>query len=645
MSSGRCFDPNAAFTEPGTGGVTLAPKANDPRRGYADIHLHLFANLAFGGGVMAGEPYNASGGAAAALHADYGSNLDLVAFNGQPIPVQSCPPLIPDCGKSILHGDHIPGIDDTAGLGTGDGADSDFGAPLFNGWPTWHSTVHQQSYYKWLERAWQGGLRLMVMLAVNNEVLCRSSKRVAGADCGDTMKAIDAQLAATQAFQDWLDKQPGGGWFRIVRTPEEADSVIRSGKLAVVLGIEADNLFNCKVHGSCTAEYVSAQLDKYYDMGVRHIFPIHDFDNGFGGTAVWQDILNMGNRLMEGDFYDATSCDADISDFKLTQDFAGLLGPGIGALGTLLDWGSPNVPYPTYPATPHCNRKGLTELGKSLVGKMMDMGMTFDIDHMSYRSLQDTSALIRGRGIGYPVTASHTTFADLYKTPTSAHRSEVMRTREQLGLIREVGGMVGIITTDDKEETVTLQRPAGVPGNPVVDDCVASSKSLAMSYLYATQLNNVSAGFGSDFHGLAPHYGPRFGDDACGADRVSGQWKAQVTAQRLSLEQPGAVIPDRPLAYPFTIDGFGRFDRQVTGQRTFDFNTDGFAHIGLFPDLIADLGNVGVTGAELEPLFHSAAAYVDLWTRARTMAAKPTPAQCASWRASGYKNMVSELCN
>ncbi len=29
--------------------------------------------------------------------------------------------------------------------------------------------MHQQVYYKWLERAYQGGLRLMVMMAVNSE--------------------------------------------------------------------------------------------------------------------------------------------------------------------------------------------------------------------------------------------------------------------------------------------------------------------------------------------------------------------------------------------------------------------------------------------------------------------------------------------
>src|SRR5262249_40290412 len=159
-----------------------------------------------------------------------------------------------------------------------------FGAPLFNGWPTWQSTTHQQVYYKWLERAWRGGLRLMTLLAVNNQVLCTLSKHIRNIDCDDTMSAIDAQLNAARDFESWLHLQPGGGWFHIVSSPQEAEATIRAGKLAVVLGIETDTLFNCKVASQCTVQSVQQAVSKYFDMGVRYIFPIHDFDNAFGGT-------------------------------------------------------------------------------------------------------------------------------------------------------------------------------------------------------------------------------------------------------------------------------------------------------------------------------------------------------------------------
>jgi microsomal dipeptidase-like Zn-dependent dipeptidase len=127
---------------------------------------------------------------------------------------------------------------------------------------------------------------------------------------------------------------------------------------------------------------------------------------------------------------------------------------------------------------------------------------------------------------------------------------------------------------------------------------VCGAHTFALNYSYAVAQMQGSVAFGSDFNGLAAHTGPRFGDDACLRD------VRQARTERLT--QPR-------LAYPFELPGFGSFDRQVTGQRTFDFNTDGLAHIGLLPDLIADLQTLGV---DVEPLFRSAEAYIRTWARA-----------------------------
>lgn len=50
--------------------------------------------------------------------------------------------------------------------------------------------------------------------------------------------------------------------------------------------------------------------------------------------------------------------------------------------------------------------------------------------------------------------------------------------------------------------------------------------------------------------------------------------------------------------------------------RQFDFNTEGMAHIGLFPDFIADLQSLGVPDTEFGPLFRSAEGYIQMWSRA-----------------------------
>lgn len=595
-SSGTCGDPLARMTEPSID-VRLLPRTA-PMRGYADVHVHMFSHLAFGGGVLAGRPYDPQAGAAGALKPDYATDLDLVSFAGTDLPTVNCPPTIPGCGRVVLHGDHLPVIDDSAGLGTGDGTRSNFGAPLFNGWPTWHTTSHQQVYYRWLERAWRGGLRLMVMLAVNNEVLCKTSKRVRGTDCEQSMPAIDAQLQAAKEFERWINAQRGGGWFVIVRTPDEAERAIRAGKLAVVLGIETDSLFDCKAHRPCSPQYIAEQVAKYRDLGVRHIYPVHNFDNGLVGTAVWMNILNAGNRVIERQWYDVGACST--SDFRLSTDVASF---AVGPIFNLIEDNN-NVPYPAYPPRPGCNVRGLAPGGVDLVGQLMNAGMMIDIDHMSHRSVDDTIALARARG-GYPLVAGHGLFSDVYEAAGKRH--ERMRTREQLDALRDLGGLVSVMTVDEMERGGEVARPGG---GTYVNDCLHSSKSFAQNYLYAIGVMRGPVALGSDFNGFAPHVGPRFGDDGCGGD--AAQWAAQRRA-------------GGRLVYPFTLTGFGVFDRQRSGQRTFDFNIDGLAHIGLLPDLIADMQATGVSEEELDPLFRSAQAYVEAWRKAEGLRTPPSP--------------------
>jgi len=102
--------------------------------------------------------------------------------------------------------------------------------------------VHQQAYIDWLYRAYQGGLRLVTCLAVNNELLAtKSNPRLPP----DDRSAIQAQIAAMKAMTEFIDGQsggPGSGWLQIAYTPEDARRIIGENKLAVVLGVEVDSL-------------------------------------------------------------------------------------------------------------------------------------------------------------------------------------------------------------------------------------------------------------------------------------------------------------------------------------------------------------------------------------------------------------------
>jgi hypothetical protein len=109
--------------------------------------------------------------------------------------------------------------------------------------------------------------------------------------------------------------------------------------------------------------------------------------------------------------------------------------------------------------------------------------------------------------------------------------------------------------------------------------------------------------------GIAGHVGPRFGSGACGGHLDQRGWQERADSQPQYNQFSGR------LKYPFTLPGFGTFDKQVSGQKTYDFNVDGLAHVGLLPDMVADMMNVGVTAQQLQPLFGSAQAYINMWSK------------------------------
>lgn len=94
---------------------------------------------------------------------------------------------------------------------------------------------------------------------------------------------------------------------------------------------------------------------------------------------------------------------------------------------------------------------------------------------------------------------------------------------------------------------------------------------------------NVGYGYGTDMNGVGGWPGPR-----------------------------GANTPN-PVRYPFrSADGSAVIDKQTTGERTWDINTDGAAHYGMVPDWLEDIRLVGGQGV-VDDLFRGAESYLDTW--------------------------------
>ena len=262
----------------------------------------------------------------------------------------------------------------------------------------------------------------------------------------------------------------------------------------------------------------------------------------------------------------------------------------------------------------------------------MNKGMLIDIDHMSANSLDQTIAFTShgpsGTGEPYPLLASHVQPFDLHvkEFVDNKGRHERMRTRAQLDAIRASGGMVAAMLKDDVQDTDLKGRKYTVPytplfGNPIADNCRHSSKSWGQAFQYAVDVMGGPVAMGSDWNGAAGHLGPRFGSDACGG------WGAPN-----GLERPQQILENNRLAYPFSVPGFGSLSQQVTGFKTFDYNVDGLAHIGLVPDMVADLSRIGMDAHYVNSLFCSAEAYIRVWERAEALGAgRPAPDANRPW--------------
>ena len=80
--------------------------------------------------------------------------------------------------------------------------------------------------------------------------------------------------------------------------------------------------------------------------------------------------------------------------------------------------------------------------------------------------------------------------------------------------------------------------------------------------------------------------------------------------------QGGPRNGSNPVTYPFkSFDGKMTIDRQRSGSRVFDINTDGVAHYGLFPDWVQDLRNIAGDGI-VKDLSRGAESYLQMWERA-----------------------------
>jgi microsomal dipeptidase-like Zn-dependent dipeptidase len=674
--------------------VTLPPPPppRAPIVGFIDTHLHQFANLAFGGFEVWGSPVDplldpAASDDTAAARALPDSDYIYVADDqigairaALGLPVSGTPsathdffpqcPTSDPCYRVTIHG--MNGGDDllnfqitNANHGT-TGYRPSGGGPSMD-WPRWNTVTTQQAYWQWLERAYQHGLKMITMTAVNNTVLCNLGVGIAAYGCDDD-SAVLRQIQGAKDLEAYIDARAGGpglGFYRIVYSGPEARQAITDGKLAVMLGVEVDTPMGCASNVDCSA-MAAAIVQHYYDLGVRVVYPVHVVDNAFGGTALYTPLFEFNNYLVNGQqFWDVTNAcgvgdpmpiswrdglrDSFTPLLKLgivaalpgalgviagalalgglgltsaIASLAGLLAPITAAaplLGLMLAVAGTSTAVagllgplltdafvqfgPVGGATdPNCNNRPLTPAGTALINALIDHKMIVDVDHTDRRVFDGILDIAEARH--YPgIVSGHTglTGAALL-TPTDGSVSvshEGNKTDVMVKRIANLGGFISLIPhQSDRKHIRNISSADGIPF-----DCGNSSESWAQVYLYATEnLQLPAVGIGSDFNGFAEWSAPRFGVPG-GPEPCDGDHDTPYNPA------PGVNYG------PGLLDYYGNPLPQYTfGSRTWDYNVDGLAHVGLYPDFIADLQAIGL-GDKLGPLFNSAEAYVRMWEK------------------------------
>ncbi len=349
------------------------------------------------------------------------------------------------------------------------------GWPTFRHWPEPTTLAEEGDYYTAVERAWKAGLRVFVTQLVDNEALCdvMTKKRH---PCND-MSSVHIQDRDLHNLQTYVDAQSGGpgkGWFRIVHDPFQARRVINQGKLAVVEGVEMSRILGCgEQYGvpQCNQSQIDSGLKEIRRLGIRTFFPVHEFDNAFGGTKMIAGetgmIVNAGNRDKTGSFWSVKSCPASV------QDAPQVSGPAAGAaVLNLLNGGFGSLthgsPLPAYPPPPHCNTRGLTDLGGYLIRKMIQQHFIIQTDHMSSKTA-DSAVKIAEQHHYSGVVSAH-----CCNSPQLFHR------------IYKLGGYV---------------NPPVSPGEGFINRWKADKSVRQRSFTFGF-------GWGSDMNGLAEQPGP-----------------------------------------------------------------------------------------------------------------------------------------
>ncbi len=570
------------------GGVT----STAPLQGWVDLHTHPMAHLGFGGKLIHGAPDVNTMMPAGMVRMGSGCNPGAWLSTSITDALGSCAAthggwdaLSNTCGNMLrsailgateksYHNAHGPGVT---------------GSPAFLDWPRYNDITHQSMWIDWVERAYKGGQRVLVALAVNSVTM---AKGLQATGAFDDRSAADLQIGEMKRL---VARHP---WMQIAYSASDLRRIVHEDKLAIILGVELDDLGNFLAtfranRPSVTDAAIESEVARLYQSGVRYVFPVHVIDNAFGGTATYENNFNTANRYHFGRWWELECADSRdpvlplaTGDSQVTwrhqpqRDFENLIVQA-GGLGIDL---TEVVPVPNCAAgVGHQNSRGLQRRGKVLLRALARRGMLIDVDHGSRHTVDGILTAVEPWG--YPVLSGHNGFA---LVPYSGARTESERTASQYARIGKLDGMggVGWGAGSTSSYAADLQR---------VRDAMNGRGGVTL---------------GSDANGMVSFPGPPGAGNA-------------------------AVIYD------------ASFPRAQTLARAWDYNMTGVAHYGLVPDFLRAVETKG-GATQVTLLLSGAEALAVTWARAEAKRAgvpTTTPKAALGEDCDGAEDCQSNRCD
>jgi hypothetical protein len=331
--------------------------------GICDMHTHLVSHWSF-----ARVGYWGDNGAPPRNPADLGDPADSTGRDAVPAEGPMAVSL-----RSSDSPDGYPAMPGLEDLGVYFGAFQGMPAPVGGGWPdfsVWPRADYlgyQQVHVDWLKRAYLGGLRLTVCLANNSEFAASRfletyeafrSERSSLPKNAETREreisdrdAIERQVKAARSMVEWV-RVNDGGWMEIAATPDDAERIVREGRLALVLGVEVGSLGGWRNEEALNeaAGHNDTQRDALLDeliawlqgLNVHHVFPIHGINNAFGGTALWMRLYDAANReRFGGSFRVDAAPEGSGIEYRLEQDTFQGAEPMMDELAQILSYYGP----------------------------------------------------------------------------------------------------------------------------------------------------------------------------------------------------------------------------------------------------------------------------------------------------------------